>query len=139
MSILTTTTRPHGPGCVPSLISGRPGSVMLLATGAHGPQALARMDPWLEAFQADCGVELERGRTILYALSPAEGLADLYPFDGLGTPDAEDARYLDAILTDGAWEVRGDDAEAWAARCRQTLEKAPPRTMCTVWDVFPRR
>ncbi|WP_295015369.1 hypothetical protein [uncultured Micrococcus sp.] len=138
MSTPTTMARPHGPGRVPSLTPGRPGSVMLLATGAHGAQALARMDPWLEAFQDDCGVELDRGRTILYALSSTEGLANLYPFEGLGTPDAESARHLDAILTDGAWKVRGEDPEAWAAQCRQTLEKAPAGTLCTVWDVFPR-
>ncbi|MFI8809648.1 hypothetical protein [Micrococcus luteus] len=138
MSTPTTMVHPHGPGRVPSLTPGRPGSVMLLATGAHGAQALARMDPWLEAFQDDCGVELDHGRTILYALSSTEGLANLYPFEGLGTPDAESARRLDAILTGGAWKVRGEDPEAWAAQCRQALEQAPAGTLCTVWDVFPR-
>ncbi|WP_295015371.1 hypothetical protein [uncultured Micrococcus sp.] len=139
MSTSATEIRPYGPGSVPSLTPGRRGSVMLTATGADTSQALANTLPWVEAFEADCGIELHTAETALYALAPVEHLATTC------TPrDPEDkavgvSHYLDAILINGAWKVRGENPQAWAAEYRRALEQAPAGTLCTVWDVFPRR
>ena len=64
--------------------------------------------------------------------------------DAIAGMDPEDkavgvSHYLDAILINGAWKVRGENPQAWAAEYRRALEQAPAGTLCTVWDVFPRR
>ena len=132
---------PHGPGPVPSLRPGARASVMIIAPATDPSEAMRCTVEWIDAFEQGCGLALDREETCLYAMSVAADVTSAAAVDPHGPGPCGDspcgvAKYLDAILCGGAWQVRGDDPHEWARTYRQALAEADPAALCTVWDVL---
>ncbi|VWX45235.1 conserved hypothetical protein [Micrococcus sp. 116] len=100
--------------------------------------AMERSVAWITALESDYGQQLDTDRTALYAVAHAEDLTPSLDRDTTHVGSTGVAPFLDAILTGGQWQTRGDDPEAWAQTYEQALTTAAPHALCTVWDIYPR-
>ena len=133
---------PHGPGAPGMLRPGGRGSVMVLSPGPDPEEALHHALAWIAAFEDDCGLVVDRDETELYAIATAGDLVA-----GLaGASDAQErvpgpAHFVDALLVQGSWRLRGapglESPGAWEELYERAVRTAGPDTLCTVWDVYP--